>query len=115
MTLKPRSRIFQLARRDAEIEQRSADADDAEFVEHLRRRRGNSPCRSVTRPPYGREPLAGVLDRVGILIEGQNIGAGPQNLLGMSAAAAGGVDDQRAGARREQLDRFRARAPDDDK
>ena len=99
-------RIFQLARGDAEIEQRSADSHDSELVEDF------AGVAEVDLPQghaaaIGREPFAGVLDRVGILIERQNIGAGAQNLLGMAAAAAGGIDDQCAGARREQLDGFR--------
>ena len=96
-------RIFQLAGRDTEIEQRPANADDSELVEDF------SGVAEVDLPQghaaaVGSESLAGVLDRVGILIERENIGAGPQNLLGMTAAPAGGIDDQRAGTWREQFD-----------
>ena len=46
-------------------------------------------------------------NRIRILIERHDIGAGPQNFFGVSTAAAGRIDHQGARARGEQLDRFR--------
>ena len=66
-------------------------------------------------PADVRELFARVLDRVRILIERQHVRAGLQNRFGVSAAAAGSIDNERARSWREQFDRLPARAPDDDK
>ena len=62
-----------------------------------------------------RQLLARVFDRFGILIEREHIRAGFQHQLGMTAAAAGAIDHERAGTRGEQFDRFCRQTPADDK
>ncbi len=54
-----------------------------------------------------REFFACMRDRFRILIERKHVGASLQNGFGVTAAAAGCIDNQRAGTRREQFDRFR--------
>ena len=115
MTLKPRSAFSSWREETPRSSNRPADSLRSRVGRALLSASRNLLCRNVTRPPNGRKPFAGVLDRVGILIERENIGAGAQNCFAVPATAAGRIDDKRAGARRQQLDRFRARAPDDDK
>ena len=94
-----------MPRRHAEIEQRAADPDDPQFVENFS---GLAKICLNERDASAvfRQFFAGEFDRVRILIEGENIGPGAQNLSGMSAAAAGAIDDERSGPRRQRFHRF---------
>ena len=98
--------VFQLARGDAEIEQRAADLRDPKFVEDAtglaKVGLPQGDAVAEVRQASGRER-----ERVRILIEREDIGARSQNRFGMAATAAGTIENERTRARREQFDRFR--------
>jgi hypothetical protein len=86
--------IFELPGRDAKIEKRAADDLDPKVVENFRRvskiRLSHGEAR--TEP---RQLLAHMLDRVGILIQGQNVGATFQKRFGVATTATGCINHER--------------------
>ncbi len=97
--------VFELARRHAEVEKRAADPDDPQLIENFSRVAEVCLAQRDARAEL-RQPFARMLDRIGILIERENIRARPENFRAVAAAAASPIHDERARARRQQLDRF---------
>ena len=88
--------IFELARGNAEIEKRAADLRNPKLVEDAGGLAKIGPPQSHAAAKV-RQASGRKLKRVRILIESEDIRAGPQNRLGMAAAAAGAVENERAG------------------
>src|ERR1700704_6937614 len=78
--------VFKLPRGNAQIDHRAANCRDIELVENLIREPKIclTHCDATTE---ARQTFRSLQDRVRILIESENIGAGLQNRLAMTAAA----------------------------
>ena len=99
--------VLQLPRGDAEIEHRAADLRDPELVENLAGFAEICPAATSRARRNSARRSAREFERVRILIEGEHIRAGAQDRLGMAAAAASRIENERTWPRREQLDHFR--------
>src|SRR6266496_1559759 len=96
-------RILELPRGDTKIEKHTADGVNFQFVENFVRV-------AKVRPPHPDAPaklcqlLAHMLDGIRILIQGEDICAGPQKRFCVATAAAGPIDNERTSFRRKLLD-----------
>src|SRR5437016_11679451 len=94
--------IFELPGRDTQVQKRAANAANAKLVEN-----GSCmpeiPLPHNEAPPEMRQSLTHVLHCIGVLIQGQNIRAAFQERLGMAAAPACSIHNERTRFWLEQL------------
>jgi hypothetical protein len=86
--------IFELARRNTKVKERAADGAEAKLIENtIRVPEIRLPHNEA--PAEMRQSLAHVLDCIGILIQGQDIGATSQERFSVTATAARSIYDQK--------------------
>src|SRR2546421_8263429 len=98
-------RVFELSGRDTKIKKRATDGANSKLIENLRR----VPKIHVAyrdAPAEACQLRAHMLDCIGVLIQGQNIGTASQKRFSVATTATGCIDDERTWLRLEQLYHF---------
>src|SRR6266487_312937 len=86
-------RIFELPRRHAEIEKRAPDCRDPKLLENFVDMAKIHPPKADSSSEPG-QSIGRVLNRLGILIQSQDVGASSQDGIAVAAATAGCIDNK---------------------